>query len=158
MTLLLAAGYLCAQALYTLPPPPPSGLSDEGNVLGKNSDLQQQVLEQLKQLETDHGYRLYVIIERSLIATTPSAMAADLQQEWIPKGEGLVVVFESDTGKLGFGRGLDASEGIMDGNDGVPAYSLVEIISDALQASEGIEVPELFIHKLVGEMCQNIGA
>ncbi|MGJ8643177.1 MAG: TPM domain-containing protein [Luteolibacter sp.] len=158
MTLLLTAAGLHAQALKELPQPPPSGLSDEGNILGRNSDAQRQIINQLKKLESEHNYRLYVILERSLIGTTPSTLAADLQQEWMPKGEGLVVVFESDTRRLGFGRGLDASEGIMEGTEGVPAYSLVEIISDALQASEGIEVPELFIQKLVDEMCVNLEA
>lgn len=113
---------------------------------------------QLQKLEAEHGYRLYVILKRSLIGTTPSTFAADLQQEWMPKGGGLVVVFESDTGRLGFGRGLDASEGIMEGTEGIPAFSLVEIISESLQASEGIDVPELFIQKVVSEMCDKLEA
>lgn len=116
------------------------------------------MINQLKNLESEYNYKLYVILERSLIGTTPSALAADLQQEWMPKGDGLVAVFESDTGRLGFGRGLDANEGIMEGTEGVPAYSLVEIISDSLQASEGIDVPELFIRKLVDEMCVRLEA
>ncbi|MEP2775786.1 MAG: TPM domain-containing protein [Luteolibacter sp.] len=160
MMLIFMAGIGClsAQALNDLPAPPPSGLSDEGHVLGNNSDLQREIIGKLKQLETEHGYRLYVILERSLIATTPTGLAADLQQKWMPNGEGLVVVFESDTGKMGFGRGLDSSEAIMEGEQSVPAYSLVEIIADALHACAGIDVPDLFVQKLVSEMCKNLDA
>lgn len=156
MTLLLVAASMHAQALNELPPPPLTGLSDDGAMLGKNSSAQQQIIGQLRKLEANHGYRLYVILERSLIGTSPSVLAADLQQKWMPRGGGLVIVFESDTGKIGFGRGFDASEGIMEGAEGIPAYSLVEIISKSLQASEGIEVPELFIQKFVGEIAENL--
>lgn len=158
MTMLFAAASLHAQALSELPPPPLTGLSDDGAILGRNSSAQREIAQQLQKLRAEHGYRLYVILERSLIGTTPTSYASALQQQWLPEGQGLVLVFETDTGKLGFGRGFNADEGIMEGTEGIPAFNLVEIISESLQASEDLDNPELFIQKAVSEMCLNFEA
>ena len=156
MALLLATAGLSAQVLDKNQQAPPSGLSDESNALGRNSATQRQIIDQLRALEAGYGYRLYVVVERSLIGTTPNVFASDLQQRWLPEGDGLVIVMETDTGKIGFGRKLDASEGIIEGTDNIPDYSLLRIITDSLRASEGIEVKEVYIQKLVGEICGNI--
>ncbi len=145
------AGALAAQRLpdADIPPMPPSGFSDKDGVLGKDSGARQRITEIIHQLETRHGYRLIVILERVLISTSPNDLAAQLQQEWLPDGGGLVVVFESDTRNLGFGRGLDATEGFVENKAGVPAYELVAIISKALTEAETAESTELYVEKLV---------
>lgn len=68
-TLLLLVHGLYQQALSDLSPRPPSGLSDDGNILGKNSAAQREVLDELQKLETAPGYTLYIILERSLISS-----------------------------------------------------------------------------------------
>ncbi|QTN31610.1 TPM domain-containing protein [Akkermansiaceae bacterium] len=152
------AGALAAQMLSDadIPPRPSSGLSDNGGVLGKDPAARQRIIEIIRDLEARHGYRLFVILERVLISTSPNDLASQLQQEWLPDGGGLVIVFESDTRRLGFGRGLDASEGLVENKAGVPAYELVANISQVLQDAEPEKDPELYVEKLVSGIGENL--
>ena len=154
----LLAGALSAQRLpdSDIPEPPPSGFSDENGVLSKNLSAQRRIIEQIRDLKTQHGYQLYVILEQALISTSTTDLASRLQQEWLPDGGGLVIVFESDTRKMGFGRGLDASEGLIENKAGVPAYELVDNISKALKAAAGAETKELYLETLVTEIGTNL--
>lgn len=151
----MGSGLHHAQVLTERLPPPPSGLLDDKKILARSPALQRQVIDEIKKLESAHGYRLFLVIEASLIATTPSVLAAELQEQWTPGGNGLVIVFESDTGKMGFGRGLESGEGIVAGKEGIPSFHLVEIINKSLVASRGIDTSDRFIHKLVLELCGN---
>lgn len=165
---LLAAGSLAGQSLLEqslpeqqLPSPLSTGFSDEGGVLGKNSDAQRRVAAMIADLEKERGYRIFLLIERSLISSNANDMAAQLQQAWLPDGGGLVVVYESDTQELGFGRNLDPGEGITVGKIGVPSYELFRIIGKALAVAdkkEGSEKTEVFIEALVVKICEEIEA
>lgn len=116
------------------------------------------MIELIQDLEKKHGFRLLLVVERSLISTNTNDLASQLQKKWIPDGGGLVVVFESDTRSLGFGRGLEATEGMIEDKTGIPSFGLVEIVSDSFQASKGIESGEVFLEKFVSELCQNLDA
>ncbi len=160
---LCAAGLLAGQSLpeQQLPAPQSTGLSDESGVLGNGSDAQRRVAEMIRALERERGYRLIVVLERSLISSHPNDMAAQLQQAWLPEGGGLVVVYESDTRELGFGRNLDPGEGMTTGEIGVPSYELVRIITHALgeaEKKEGTEKTEIYIETLVTLICGEIDA
>jgi hypothetical protein len=111
---------------------------------------------QIHELEKEHGYRLYVILKHALISTNPSDLAAQMQQEWLPDGGGMVIVYESDTKRMGFGRGLDSREGLIENESGVPAYKVVEIVTSSLEASAGIEAAEPYLQKVVTEICSNL--
>lgn len=142
-----------------LPAPPPAGFSDEGGVLGKGSDAERRLAGMIDVLRRERGYQVFVIIHRSLISSNPNDMAAQLQQEWLPSGGGLVVVFESDTRELGFGRSLDAGEVMTTGGADVPSYELVKIIVGALaeaERKEGIDRPEIYMVGVVAEICLGI--
>jgi len=150
----LVAGWSHGQRLPDgeLPAMPVNGLSDEDGVLGKNSSAQRRVTDLLQTLRRDHGYRMYVILKRSLISSDPTELSSQLQQEWLPEGGGLVVVFESDTRKMGFGRGLKPGEGMEADSPGVPAYGLVEIISNALLNTPPDDPVEVYVERLVSEI------
>ena len=156
MALLLATAGLRAQLLDEHQQPPPSGLSDESNALGRNSTVQRQIIDELKSLEATCNYKLYVVVERSLIGTTPNVFASGLQQKWLPDGDGLVIIVETDTGSIGFGRKLDSGEGIVNGTENIPDYTLLRIMTESLRASEGIDVKEVYILKLVTEISERI--
>lgn len=156
----MTACWVSAQRLPDgeIPPPPVTGLLDGQGVLGKNSTAQRRIVELLQTLEREHGYRMYVVLERSLIASNPSDMASNYQQEWLPDGGGMVFFFESDTKKMGFGRHFGPSEGMVAEIPGVPAYGLVEIISNSL-ADAGSEVmTEDYVEKLVTGIVTNLNA
>lgn len=154
----LWAGWVSAQRLpdSDIPPVPPTGVLDRLEVLGNNPSLRRQLIELIQGLERDHGFRLLLVVERSLIGTNASDFAAQLQQEWIPEGGGLVVVFESDTMNLGFGRGLEGTEGMIEDEAGIPSFGLVDIVSEALHASQDIEAREVFLEKFITELCGNL--
>ena len=154
----LAVAAVVSQSLPgdELPTPPPAGFSDPGGVLGKGSDAERRLARMINVLERERGYQLFVVIHRSLISSNPNEMAAQLQQAWLPGGGGLVVVLESDTRELGFGRNLDAGEVMAAGEAGVPSYELVKIITKALADAakkEGVERPEVYIEAVVTEIC-----
>ena len=151
------AGALFSQQLPdTVIPLPPSGFSDKDGVLSKNPSAQRNIIELIRDLEVQHGYKLYVILERAIISSSAGDLASELQQQWLPDGGGLVFVFESDTRKMGFGRGLDASEGLIENESGVPAYALVEIVTTALHEADGVEATEPYVETLVKGIGANI--
>lgn len=159
----LAAGWLGGQNLppgEELPEPPPTGLSDGDRVLGMNSDVQRRVAGMIEKLWRERSYRLFVVVERSLISSNANNLAAQLQEAWLPEGGGLVVVYETDTRDLGFGRDLDPGEGMRPDETGVPAYELVRIITKALgeaEKKEGSgERAEIYVEALVAAICGEI--
>jgi hypothetical protein len=131
---------------------PANGLSDEDGLLGKGSADERLIISQIRDLRDRHGYRLYLVVKPSLISTNPSDFAARLQQEWLPEGGGLVLVFESDTRQIGFGRSLETGDGIAGFEEGVPAYELIATVSKALEAAEASETTEDFLKTLVSEI------
>lgn len=142
-----------------LPAPPPAGFSDESGVLGKGSDAERRLAVMIDVLRKERGYQVIVVIHRSLISSNPNDMAAQLQQAWLPSGGGLVVVYESDTRELGFGRSLDAGEVMATGEADVPSYELVKIIVGALaeaERKEGTGRPEVYMVGVVAEICLGI--
>jgi hypothetical protein len=155
-----ATAWLGGQSLpgEALPDPPPTGLSDVGGVLGKNSSAQRRVAGLIGDLQRKRGYRLFVVVERSLISSNANDMAARLQKAWLPEGGGLVVVYETDNRELGFGRNLDPGEGMMRDETGVPAYALVRIISKALEGASAAETPEVYVETLVAGICAETDA
>lgn len=160
----LAVGGLLGQSLprEELTAPPPTGLLDTDGVLGVNSDAQRRVEELIDKLWRERGYRLFLVLERSLISSNAIDHAAQLQEDWLPEGGGLVVVHETDTRGLGFGRDLDPGEGMRADETGVPAYELVRIITKALEEAEKIEGAEerteIYVESLVTAICREIEA
>lgn len=159
----LALGSLAGQSLTEeeVSTPLKPGLTDESGVLGDGSEVRRRVAAMIEDLERERGYRIFLVIERSLISSTPNDMAAELQQTWLPDGGGLVVVYESDTRQLGFGRNLHPGEGITKGEIGVPSYELFRIIGEALavaEKKEGAEKTEVYVEALVAEICKEIEA
>lgn len=149
--LVVFACSLCAQRVPDgeVPAPPARGLSDPGGVLGADSGVEGRIIGRIRDLRERHGYRLYLVIEPSLISTSPAELAARLQQEWLPEGGGLVLVFESDTREVGFGRHLETGEGIVESGAGVPAYELIGTVSKALEAAENAGTAEEYLDTLV---------
>lgn len=156
----LLTGLVSAQRLpdADIPPPPPTGLSDDDGVLSIRPEIARRITGMLQDLKRDHGYEMFVILETALISTNASDLASQLQQEWLPDGGGIVIVFEWDTRNMGFGRDLNPNEGMEANRVGVPAFSLVEIISKALREVGEEESTEVYIEKLVTEITTGLTA
>jgi hypothetical protein len=88
----------------TVPPPPQSGIRDEGGFFSKDPDSRRRIEERIRKLGDEHDFHIYLVVEPLLITGNAPELAAQLQQSWLPKGNGLVVFFESDNRKVGFGQ------------------------------------------------------
>ena len=155
---LLLGGWVSAQSLsaFDIPAIPETGLLDDEGVLENNPSLQRRLSEMLQELDQKHGYRLIVVLKLSLIGTNPTDYAAQLQENWLPKGGGLVLVFESDTGFSGFGRDLELTVGMENDETAIPSFSLIEIVSKSLRAANSSQVKEVYLQNLVTELCDRL--
>jgi hypothetical protein len=153
-----AAATLVGQRMQdsSFPSPPPSGFSDEDGVVSKIPGSAQRISAVIHDLETIHGFRLYVILRHSLISTKPGDYAAQLQQQWLPEGGGLVIVYEGDTRQMGYGRGLSSEEGVAESNKGLPAYVMLKIVANAIDASKPKLNTDEYIEAFVAELGRNI--
>ena len=132
--------------------PPDYGVRDEGGFFNKNSGATKRISTKLQKLESDHGFRIFLMVEPVLIATTASELASQLQQSWLPDGGGLVVVYESDNRSLGFGREVGGGEGEDEFMGLVPAHATAAILRRAQEATDLKLAPEAYVEALMGNL------
>lgn len=132
--------------------PPPSGVQDESNFFNKNSGAFKRISEQLRRLELDHDYKIYLVVEPVLIGTSPSELAAELLKAWVPDGNGLVLVFESDSRHLGIGRDLATRPDPSAGASQVPSHETSAILARASESTDATQSPEPYLETLVGNL------
>lgn len=132
--------------------PPDFGILDEGGFFNRNSGAMKRISDQLRKLEADHGFRIYLVVEPVLISTTAPELAAQLQLSWVPEGNGLVVVFESDNRNLGFGRDIGGAPDAMETAGHVPTHETAAILLRAKEATQADPAPEAYIETLMGNL------
>jgi hypothetical protein len=130
-------------------PPPAFGVVDESNFFDKNSGAYHRISERLRKLELDHDYKIYLVVEPVLIATTPSELAAELRQAWLPDGNGLVLVFESDSRQLGIGRDLTSRPDPSGNLTRIPSHETSAILARATESIDAGLAPEPYLEALV---------
>lgn len=132
-----------------LPKPPASGIRDVTGLFSKNPDALARITAMLRKLETEHGFRIYLHIEPVLIAGNPTEYAAQLQQAWLPEGDGLVVVFESDNRQLGIGRDIGRSPEEKSSVTRVPTHETEALLLKATSATEAGVSTDVHVEKLM---------
>lgn len=132
-----------------LPPPPASGLLDETGFLARESGIQNRLVSLMHDLERDHQFRFFLVVEPSFISTTTNEYAAKLHQAWVARSDGLVLVFESDTRRIAFGSNIETSEGMLQEEIGVPAYEMMRILSKAVSQADETLPAESYLEALV---------
>lgn len=130
--------------------PPNFGIQDGAGFFDRNSGARKRISDQLRKLETDHGFRILLLVEPVLIGTTAPELAAQLQQSWLPDGDGLVVVFESDSRRLGFGRDVGGEPTSAEDTPRVPTHETAAILTRAREAADTNTAPEAFMEVLMG--------
>lgn len=133
-------------------PPPALAIVDDSNFFIKSSGAFKRISEQLRGLEVDHGYKIYLVVKPVLISTTPSELAAELRQAWIPDGNGLVLVFESDSRQLGIGRDLASRPDPTESLVRVPSHETSALLARAVEAADPKLAPEPYLEALVGSL------
>jgi Txe/YoeB family toxin of Txe-Axe toxin-antitoxin module len=133
--------------------PPDFGILDRSGVFHRDSGTFKRISELIRQMEQDHDYQIYLVVEPVLIAASAPEMAAELRQAWVPDGNGLVVVIESDSRHLGIGRELTGSA---ENPLRVPSHELTALLNRALEAADSKLATEAYIEnlmeKLTGEL------
>jgi hypothetical protein len=134
------------------PKPPGSGIRDAGGFFSRSPDAMARISEKLRKLEADHGFRILLLVEPVLIGTTAPDLAEQLRESWLPQGGGLVVVFESDTRNLGFGRDPVESPAGGDPIREIPAHETVTILQRVRESTDPKLDSTAYIESLMGKL------
>lgn len=112
--------------------PPADGLVDRAGLGHRNPELVARMREDIRQLRDDHAFRLYIVLESVLVSGNPQLLANSLRRSWVPKGDGLVLVFEMDTRSLGIGQSFEQEVDPTKAPAGqVPSYETNGILENA---------------------------
>jgi uncharacterized membrane protein YgcG len=131
------------------PQPPESRIRDASGFFSKDSAASKRIAEQVRDLEAENGYKIYLMVEPVLIGTTAPTLASELRQSWLPEGDGLVVVFETDSRSVGIGRNLEAPEDLKGPGPLIPTHETAELITRAMKRIDPKLAPEAFIEALM---------
>jgi hypothetical protein len=132
--------------------PPAFGILDESNLFNKDSGAFKRISDQLRKLELDHNYKIYLVVESVLIGSTPSELAADLRRAWIPEGNGLVIVFETDSRRLGIGQDLENHPEITNQGSRIPVNETSGMLTRAAEATDIQLAPEPYLEALINSL------
>lgn len=148
--------HLQGQALK--PQPPAFGVADNGGFFNKDSGTFKRISDQLLKLQQDCGYKIYLVVEPVLISATASEHANELRQAWLPKGDGVVIVYEASSGSRGIGYDRTSNVG-NDGKSGteaefirIPTHELNAILSQAVLSVDEKLAPEPRLEALVNAL------
>ena len=138
--------------------PPAFGVLDSGGFFNRNPGALKRISEQLRKLEQDRGYMIYLVVEPVLIASSAPERAAELRQAWVPDGNGLVVVFEADSRNLAVGRDLVDQPSAAKNLVRVPSYETAAILSRAMGDTDPRVAPDVYLEALMGKITAEFDA
>jgi hypothetical protein len=133
-------------------PPPASCILDKGGYFSRDTSAFKRISEQLLKLEQDHGFKIYLVIEPVLITTSAPELAADLRQQWVPDGNGLVLVYESNNHRLGVGRDMAGGPNLKDLPNRIPSHETTAMLSRATASADPDKGSDIFVEKLIGNL------
>lgn len=136
--------------------PPASGILDPGGFFSRSPEIVQRLSKKIQKLNQDHGYKIFLVVEPVIIASSAPELAASLRQAWLPDGNGIVVVFESDSKKLGVGRDLTTSP--VEGSD-MSRLTSIQTNSILERAVAGVDSKldhVLFLERLIGGLIEGV--
>jgi uncharacterized membrane protein YgcG len=81
-------------------------VSDPFRVLRHNPELKAELTQAIRKLEEKYKFRIRVIMRPVWMGGTVQELAVMLQDVWFPKGDGLVMIIETDNRKLGLGMSM----------------------------------------------------
>lgn len=138
--------------------PPESHVRDDNGFFNRTPGMLKALSENLRDLESDHGFRLYLVVEPALIGTTPPEIATTLQDTWVPDGKGLVVVFEADSRSLGFGQIISSEDTEPDARGFIPSYASAAILNQVKRDTNPTAAPEDYIESVMRDLSADLTA
>jgi hypothetical protein len=146
-------GSLAAQDLEPAPRKAPAfGIVDETGFFHPNSGSFKRISDQLRKLEADHGFKIYLVVEPVLISGSAQERANELLQEWVPDGDGLVIVFESDSRRIGVGRDMRRIPDQAENPARLLSHKTTAILTDALESLDTQLATEAYLETFVGKV------
>ena len=131
-------------------PPPANGIQDNAKLFRRKPEVEARLAGELRSLQEKHRFQIYVVVESLLVTGDVFRRASELQRAWLPKGGGMVVVFETDTKALGFGRGYDDSPGFT--HETVPSYETIEILTQVGSQLKKTDPPDVYLDTVVTQL------
>ncbi len=132
--------------------PPAGGIIDSGGFFARDPIALKRISESILKLKRDCGYQIYLVVEPVLITTTAPERAAQLRQAWLPDGNGLVVVFESDSRNVGIGREMTGIPAQQDSAARIPTHETDAMLTRTLEATDSKLAPEPYLEALMGNL------
>lgn len=133
-----------------LPTAPASMVLDRADLLSRTPGLQNNVSNRLLELKQEHGFSLYLVIQSGLESDSPLTTASALQDTWVPDGNGIVVVYETDSKRVGFGRPY-LKDPVF--SDKLASFEMVTVISEAVHRIDRSLADEQIVVQLTEYLC-----
>ena len=142
--------------LEDLPEPPAFGVLDEAGFYSRDPEGLRRISDLLRELEKRRGFKIYLVIETVLDSNIdPLERAPKLYRAWIPHGDGLVIVYQKDTGMMGIGWDL----GLLDSTDEeeshrrrIPSYEMKKILLKVSEKIDRSTAPEVLLENYVADL------
>lgn len=131
---------------------PVFGIVDETGFFNHDSGTFKRISDQLRKLEADHGFKVYLIVEPVLISGSAQERANELFQEWVPKGNGLVIVFESDSRRVGVGRDMKGVPDKAENPARIPSHETIAILTAAMESVDKQLATEPYLEAFMGKL------
>ncbi|RYD17243.1 MAG: TPM domain-containing protein [Verrucomicrobiaceae bacterium] len=132
--------------------PPAFGILDETGFFNHDAGTFKRISDQLRKLEADHGFKVYLIVEPVLISGSAKERAEDLFQEWVPDGNGLVIVFESDSRRVGVGRDMKGLPNKADNPARIPSHENTAVLTMAMESVDKQLATEPYLEAFMGKL------
>ena len=148
-------GHLALDKWNPPPPAPARGLMDDGGLFQRNPSIAEKIEDRIKSLAEHHGFHIHLVVEPSIMTATPPDLAERLRLAWLPDGDGIVVVYESDSRSIGIGRQM--MEDPAAGGPRVPGHVSEAIINGVLAATDRSLPSETYVETLAANLTEAFG-
>jgi hypothetical protein len=134
-----------------IPPAPAERLIDRAGLFTRHPEAARRITAMLGELEANHGFKLYLVVESVMISGTPPELAAQLQQGWLPEADGFVIVYEMTSHSIGIGRGMEGETDL--GLEGrVPSHEMVRLLYGLAGENPADQSPEAYLESLTSTL------
>lgn len=123
---------------------------DRANLLSRKQGLSNSVSNRLLELRQELGFSLYLVIQSGLESESPLTTASALQKPWVPDGKGIVVVYETDSKRVGFGRPFLTDPDL---TEKIASFDTVSVITDAVHGIDRTLPDEQIVVQLTELLC-----
>lgn len=138
--------------------PPADGVLDHGGFFQRDHERLARITERLRRLKEERGFPVYLVVEPLLVQGSGANRAMELQRKWVPDGNGIVFIFETDSKRISVGQQFEQNLGPEGApNEQVPSFELNAIFSSATKGlTPQTTSPEEFIETFLTRVTDGI--